>query len=95
MQVELDRGDVRILDVLQQHGDLSAADVAERVGMTPSTCWRPPYRIWSSGDVAPEHAESVESLCRTSAPPMRPTACYARCRGARGKAEKPSLPTSR
>ena len=29
MQVELDRGDVRILDVLQQHGDLSAADVAE------------------------------------------------------------------
>ena len=31
MQVELDRGDLRILDVLQQHGDLSAADVAERV----------------------------------------------------------------
>src|SRR6266704_2789534 len=51
MQVELDRGDVRILDVLQQHGDLSAADVAERVGMTPSTCWRRVSRLQELGVV--------------------------------------------
>ncbi len=49
MQVELDRGDVRILDVLQQHGDLSAADVAERVGMTASTCWRRVTRLQELG----------------------------------------------
>lgn len=51
MQVELDRGDVRILDVLQQHGDLSAADVAERVGMTASTCWRRVSRLQELGVV--------------------------------------------
>ena len=51
MQVELDRGDVRILDVLQQHGDLSAADIAERVGMTPSTCWRRISRLQELGVV--------------------------------------------
>ena len=49
MQVELDRGDLRILDVLQQHGDLSAADVAERVGMTASTCWRRISRLQELG----------------------------------------------
>jgi Lrp/AsnC family transcriptional regulator len=49
MQVELDRGDVRILEVLQQHGDLSAADVAERVGMTASTCWRRISRLQELG----------------------------------------------
>jgi Lrp/AsnC family transcriptional regulator len=49
MQTELDRGDVRILDVLQQHGDLSAADVAERVGMTASTCWRRVTRLQELG----------------------------------------------
>lgn len=51
MQVELDRADVRILDVLQQHGDLSAADVAERVGMTASTCWRRVSRLQELGVV--------------------------------------------
>jgi Lrp/AsnC family transcriptional regulator len=49
MQVELDRSDVRILDVLQDHGDLSAADVAERVGMTASTCWRRISRLQEIG----------------------------------------------
>jgi Lrp/AsnC family transcriptional regulator len=49
MQVELDRSDVRILDVLQEHGDLSAADVAERVDMTASTCWRRISRLQEAG----------------------------------------------
>jgi len=40
MQPALTRGDLRILDLVQQHGDLSAAEVAERLGMSPSTCWR-------------------------------------------------------
>ena len=45
MQADLDRGDVRILDLIQDHGDLSAAEVAERLGMTASTCWRRMSRL--------------------------------------------------
>ena len=49
MQIELDRADLRILEVLQQHGDLSAADVAERVDLTASTCWRRMSRLEELG----------------------------------------------
>lgn len=49
MQVELDRGDIRILEVLQANGNLSAAEVAERVGMTTSTCWRRITRLEEQG----------------------------------------------
>ena len=31
MQVDLDRSDLRILDLMQEHGDLSAAEIAERL----------------------------------------------------------------
>jgi len=36
----LDRTDLKILDALQQEANLSAAEVAERVGLTPTTAWR-------------------------------------------------------
>src|SRR3979411_1878996 len=49
MQVELDRSDLRILDLIQEHGDVSAADVAERLGMTASTCWRRMSRLQELG----------------------------------------------
>lgn len=49
MQVELDRGDLRILEVLQHHGNLSAADIAEKVDMTTSTCWRRITRLEEQG----------------------------------------------
>jgi Lrp/AsnC family transcriptional regulator len=45
MQADLDRGDARILDLIQEHGDLSAAEIAERLGMTASTCWRRVSRL--------------------------------------------------
>src|SRR3569833_1432536 len=51
MLVELDRGDLRILDVLQEHGELSASDVAERVGLTPCSCWRRVSRLQELGVV--------------------------------------------
>jgi Lrp/AsnC family transcriptional regulator len=40
MHGELSRADLRILELMQEHGDLSAADIAERLGMSASTCWR-------------------------------------------------------
>ena len=42
---ELDRADLRILEALQEHGNLSAAELAERLGMTASTCWRRVTRL--------------------------------------------------
>ena len=49
MQVDLDRGDLRILELIQKHGDLSAAELAERLGMTASTCWRRMTRLTELG----------------------------------------------
>lgn len=49
MQADLDRGDTRILDLIQEHGDLSAAEIAERLGMTASTCWRRVSRLEELG----------------------------------------------
>ena len=45
MQAELDRADLRLLEVLQEHGNLSAAELAERLRMTASTCWRRVTRL--------------------------------------------------
>jgi Lrp/AsnC family transcriptional regulator len=49
MHPELDRGDLRILHVVQDHGELSAADLAERLGMSASTCWRRVSRLTELG----------------------------------------------
>jgi len=44
----MDHLDIRILDVLQQEGDLTQAQLAERVGSTPSTCLRRVQRLKDS-----------------------------------------------
>jgi Lrp/AsnC family transcriptional regulator len=49
MQVELDRADLRILDLLQEHAHLSAAEIAERLNLTSSTCWRRVARLEEAG----------------------------------------------
>jgi Lrp/AsnC family transcriptional regulator len=49
MQVEMDRVDVRLLETLQQHGNLSAAEIAEKVDLTTSTCWRRICRLEEAG----------------------------------------------
>jgi Lrp/AsnC family transcriptional regulator len=49
MHEKLSRGDLRILDLVQQHGDLSAAQVAERLDTSPSTCWRRIGRLTELG----------------------------------------------
>lgn len=45
----LDRTDLKILDALQQEANLSAAEVAERVGLTPTTAWRRISRLEEDG----------------------------------------------
>ncbi len=46
---ELDRTDLRILELLQEQGSLSAAEVAERLSLTASTVWRRVSRLEELG----------------------------------------------
>jgi Lrp/AsnC family transcriptional regulator len=49
LQVQLDQTDRRILDVLQADGTLSAAEVAAKVNVTSTTCWRRITRLEKEG----------------------------------------------
>ncbi|WP_459207429.1 Lrp/AsnC family transcriptional regulator [Pseudomonas sp. MLB6B] len=49
MQSELDAYDRRILEVLQEDASLSSAQVAERVGLSQSPCWRRIQRLKEEG----------------------------------------------
>jgi len=46
---ELDAIDVKILDLLQQDASLSIADIAEKVGLSSSPCWRRIERLKKAG----------------------------------------------
>jgi DNA-binding Lrp family transcriptional regulator len=46
---KLDRTDLRILDALQAEGRLTSAELAERVSLTPSPCWRRVKRLEDEG----------------------------------------------
>ena len=48
-QRSLDPMDLRILDVLQQNGNASAAEIAEQVGLTATTAWRRISRLEEEG----------------------------------------------
>jgi Lrp/AsnC family transcriptional regulator len=47
----LDATDLRILELLQEDASLSAADVAARVGLSQSPCWRRIHRLEAEGYV--------------------------------------------
>ena len=49
MADDLDPVDARILDILQQDAGLSVAEVAERVGLSASPCWRRIKRLEDTG----------------------------------------------
>lgn len=49
MPEELDTVDLHILDLLQQDSSLSIAEVAERVGLSSSPCWRRIERLKKLG----------------------------------------------
>jgi Lrp/AsnC family transcriptional regulator len=46
---DLDPVDARILDILQQDAGLSVAEVADRVGLSASPCWRRIKRLEDTG----------------------------------------------
>jgi DNA-binding Lrp family transcriptional regulator len=46
---EIDAVDAKILDLLQQDAGLSIADIAERVGLSSSPCWRRIERLKKTG----------------------------------------------
>jgi Lrp/AsnC family transcriptional regulator len=45
----IDRIDLRILKLMQEDGSLSTAEIAERVGLSQSPCWRRIQRLKSAG----------------------------------------------
>jgi Lrp/AsnC family transcriptional regulator len=49
MHTELDATDLRILDLLQEDASLGAAQVAARVGLSQSPCWRRIDRLQQQG----------------------------------------------
>ena len=49
MPAELDAVDLKILTLLQQDSSLSTADLAERVGVSQSPCWRRIQRLREDG----------------------------------------------
>ena len=53
---ELDRTDLRILEVLQRNATLSAAEVGELVSVTGPTAWRRITRLEKAGVITGRHA---------------------------------------
>lgn len=51
MSQELDSIDVKLLDCMQRDASLSTSDLAERVGLSQSPCWRRVQRLKESGYV--------------------------------------------
>ena len=49
---ELDSVDARILDLIQRDASLSVAEIAERVGLSSSPCWRRIKRMEEAGIIA-------------------------------------------
>ncbi len=47
--MKLDSIDLRILDILQQDATLQVAEVAQRVGLSTTPCWRRIQRLRDSG----------------------------------------------
>ncbi|MFO1468315.1 MAG: Lrp/AsnC family transcriptional regulator [Steroidobacteraceae bacterium] len=49
VQIAIDKLDLRILDILQREGTLSAAEVAARVRISTTTCWRRIQQLEAAG----------------------------------------------
>ena len=47
----MDKLDRKILDILQRDASVTAADIAERVGLSKAPCWRRIQKLQESGVV--------------------------------------------
>ena len=47
--MKLDSIDIRILDILQQDAECQVADIAQRVGLSATPCWRRIQRLKAAG----------------------------------------------
>ena len=45
----MDKLDARILDLLQQDGSLTAAEIADRIGLSKAPCWRRIQKLQQDG----------------------------------------------
>lgn len=59
---KLDRVDRKLLEVLQQDATLSLVEIAERVGLSPTPCWRRIQRLRGDGVI-----EATVALVRPEA----------------------------
>ena len=51
MPEKLDKIDAKILDLIQQDASLSVAEIAEKVGLSSSPCWRRIKRLEENGTI--------------------------------------------
>ena len=49
MHVELSKTDIKILQLLQENAGLSTAEIAEKIGLSQSPCWRRISRMEQAG----------------------------------------------
>lgn len=49
MEAAIDKIDLKILELMQQDGSLSTAEIADRVGLSQSPCWRRIQRLKKEG----------------------------------------------
>ena len=47
--IEMDEASLRILDALQENAEISNAELADRVGLSASPCWRRVADLKQSG----------------------------------------------
>jgi len=45
----MDKLDAKILDLLQRNGELTAAEIAERIGLSKAPCWRRIQKLQQAG----------------------------------------------
>src|ERR1700758_5489005 len=67
-EVSMDKLDARILDLLQTNGELTAAEIADRVGLSKVPCWRRIQKLQKEGGGRP-----TLGLLDASAPHPGPT----------------------
>ena len=47
--VSMDKLDAKILDLLQHNGELTAAEIADRIGLSKAPCWRRIQKLRDAG----------------------------------------------